>query len=90
MRNTRYQVSVVRVCTRLLAFVVDFVLHLGPLRDFFSANFTRTTSDQNATSPTYSTAQTGNHLRTSSYNHGPLIPAPLLLYVSVAFFLARA
>ena len=38
--GTRYQV--VRVCTRLFAFVVDFVLHLGPLRDFFVANFTRT------------------------------------------------
>ena len=42
-RSTRYQVPVVDVCTRLFAFVVDFVLHLGPLRHFFFANYTRTT-----------------------------------------------
>ena len=44
-RSTRYQVPVfvVRVCTDLFAFVVDFVLHLGPLRVFFFANNTRTT-----------------------------------------------
>ena len=40
-------------------FVVGFVLHLGSLRDFFFAIYTRTTADQNVTSPTYSTAQTG-------------------------------
>ena len=38
-RSNRYQVPVLRVCARLFAFVVDFVLHLGSLRDFF-ANFT--------------------------------------------------
>ena len=58
-RSTRYQVPVVRVCTRLFAFIVDFVLHLGPLRDFSFANYTRTTADPNVKSPTYSTAQTG-------------------------------
>ena len=58
-RSTRYQVPVVRVCTRLFAFVVDFVLHLGSLRNFFFANYTRTSADQNATSPTNSTAQAG-------------------------------
>ena len=58
-RSTRYQVLVVRVCTRLFAFVVDFVLHLGLLREFFFANYTRTTADQNVKSPPYSTAQTG-------------------------------
>ena len=51
--------GIVRVCTRLFAFVVDFVLHLGPLGDFFFTNYTRTAADQNVTSPTYSTAQTG-------------------------------
>ena len=40
-------------------FFVGFVLHLGPLCDFFFANYTRTTADLNVTSPTYSTAQTG-------------------------------
>ena len=40
-------------------FVVGFVLHLGPLRDFYFANYARTAADQNVTSPTYSTAQTG-------------------------------
>ena len=50
---------VVRACTRLFAFVVDFVLHLGSLRIFFFANYTRTSADQNVTSPTNSTAQTG-------------------------------
>ena len=35
-RSTRHQVPVVRVCTRLLASVVEFVLHLGPLRDVSS------------------------------------------------------
>ena len=34
-RNTRYQVLVVRVCTGRFAFV-DFVLHLGPLRELRS------------------------------------------------------
>ena len=58
-RSIRYQVPVVRVCTRLFGFVVDFVVHLGLLRDFFFANYTRTTADQNVTSPTYRTAQTG-------------------------------
>ena len=57
--STRYQVPVVRVCTGLFAFVVDFVLHLGPLRVFPFANYTRTTVDQNVTSPTYSAARTG-------------------------------
>ena len=57
-RSTRYQVPLVRACTRLCFFVVGFVLHLGPLRDFFFANYTRTTADQNVTSPAYSTAQT--------------------------------
>ena len=42
-RSTRDQVPVVRVCTGLFAFVVDFVLHLGPLRVVFFANHTRTT-----------------------------------------------
>ena len=45
--------------TRVVAFVVDFVLHLGLLSGFFIANYTRTTADQNVTSPTYSTSQTG-------------------------------
>ena len=36
-RSTRDQVPVVRVFTRIFAFVVDFVLHLGPLCDFFFA-----------------------------------------------------
>ena len=58
-RSTRYQVPVVRACTRLFAFVFDFVLHLGSLRNFFFANYTRTTADQNVTSPTNNTAQTG-------------------------------
>ena len=58
-RSSRYQVPVVRARTRLFAFVVDFVLHLGPLGDFFFANYTRTIADQNVTSPTNSTAQTG-------------------------------
>ena len=35
-RSTRYQVPVVRACTRLFAFVVDFVLHLGSLGNFSS------------------------------------------------------
>ena len=35
---TRYQVPVVRVCTRLFDFAVELVLHLGPLRDVFLAN----------------------------------------------------
>ena len=30
-RSTRYQVPVVRVCTGLFAFAVNFVLHLGPI-----------------------------------------------------------
>ena len=50
-------------------FVVGFVLHLGLFAIyFFFANCTRTTADQNVTSPTYSTAQhrQGNQLRTSS------------------------
>ena len=58
-RSTRYEVPVVRVCIRLFAFVVDFVLHLGPLHDFFFVNYTRTNADQNVTLPTYRTAQTG-------------------------------
>ena len=58
-RSTRYQVPVVRACTRLFAFVVDFVLNLGSLRNFFFENYTRTTADQKVTSPTNSTAQTG-------------------------------
>ena len=58
-RSTRYQVPVERACTRLFAFVVDFVLHLGPLLDFFFANYARTIADQNVISPTNSTAQTG-------------------------------
>ena len=28
----------VRVCIRIFAIVIDFVLHLGPLRVFISAN----------------------------------------------------
>ena len=40
-------------------FVVGFILHLGPLRDFFFASYTRITADQNVTSPAYSTARTG-------------------------------
>ena len=58
-RSTRYQVPLVRVYSSFCFFVVGFILHLGPLRDFFPANYTRTTADQNVTSPTYSTAQTG-------------------------------
>ena len=50
-RSTRYQVPVVRACIRLFAFVVDFVLHLGSLRNFFFANYTRTSADQIVTSP---------------------------------------
>ena len=42
-RSTRFQAPVVRVRTGLFAFVVDFVLHLGRLRVFFFANYTRTT-----------------------------------------------
>ena len=57
-RSTRYQVPVVRVCTRLFAFVVDFALLPGPLRVFFFANYIRTTADPNVKSPTNSTAQT--------------------------------
>ena len=55
--GTRY-----RRYARLLSFcfcLFAFVLHLRPLRDFFFANYTRTTADQNVTWPTYSTAQTG-------------------------------
>ena len=48
-----------RVYSSFCFFVVGFVLHLGPLRDFFLASYTRTTADQNVTSPAYSTAQTG-------------------------------
>ena len=58
-QSTRYQVPVVRPCTRLFAFVVGFVPHLGSLRDVFFANYTRTSADQNVTASTNSTAQTG-------------------------------
>ena len=58
-RSTRYQVPVVRGRTRLFAFVVDFVLHLGSLRNFFFAKYTRSSADQNVTPPPNSTAQTG-------------------------------
>ena len=58
-RSTRYQVPEVRGRTRLFAFVVDFVLHLGSLRNFFFANYNRTSADQNVTPPTNSVAQTG-------------------------------
>ena len=77
------------MCTRLSPLVVDFVLHLGPLRGFFFANNNRTPADQNVTSPTYSTAQTWQLAPLSSaqvalgiikslvaLNHGPLLPAP--------------
>ena len=41
--NVAGGVPVVRVCTGRYAFLVDFVLHLGPLGVFFFANYTRTT-----------------------------------------------
>ena len=64
--------------------VVGFVLHLGPLHDVFLANYTRTTADQNVTSPTYSTAQTGQSAQVAlgiikslvALSHGPLLSAP--------------
>ena len=68
-RSTRYHVPVVRVCTRLFAFVIDFVLHLGPLRVFSFANYTRTTADQYVTSPNTAQHRQGNQLRTSSSWH---------------------
>ena len=55
-RSTRYKVTTVCAFTRLFVFVVDFVLHLGPLRDIFFANYTRATADLNVTSPTNITA----------------------------------
>ena len=58
-QSTRYQVPVVRACTRLFTLAVEFVLRLDSLRNFFLTNYTRTTADQNVTSPTSSTAQAG-------------------------------
>ena len=83
-RSTRYQVPVVRVCTRLFAFVVGFVLHLGSLRNFFFANYTRTSADHNVAPPTNSTenlissAQVARGIIKSivALNHGPLLSAP--------------
>ena len=56
--GTRYRY--VCVCTCLFASVIDFALHLGPLQDFFFANYTRT-AGQILTSPTNTAqaAQTG-------------------------------
>ena len=67
-------------------FVVDFVLYLGPLRDFFFANYTRTTTaDQNVTSPIqHSTDRAISSAKVAlgtikslvALNHGPLLSAP--------------
>ena len=85
-RSTRCQVPVVRVCTRLFAFVVDFVLHLGPLRDIFFANFSlhscRSKRDianiQHSTDRAISSAQVALGIIKSlvALNHGPLLSAP--------------
>ena len=57
------------VCSSFCFFVVGFVLHLGTLRDFFFANYTRITADQNVSSLTYAQHRQGNQLRTSSSCH---------------------
>ena len=85
-RSTRYQVG--RACTRLFALVVDFVLRLGSLRNFFFANYARTSADQNVPSPTNSTAQTGQSAPHKvplgiikslvALIHGPPLSAPFI------------
>ena len=85
----KYQVpGTVGTCvySSFCSFVVGFVLHPGPLRDFFLENYTRATADQTVTLPTYSTAQTGQSAPHKvalgiikslvALNHGPLLSAP--------------
>ena len=89
MRSTIPDAGSTCVCTRLFAFFFDFALRLGPVRDFFFANYTRI-ADQKVTSPTNTQHSTDRAISSVQValgtieslvapNHGPLLSAPFTL-----------